>query len=71
MQVTMSNLFLVSSYFSYFYKFDTRDWNAVYKHTARKDLKFKAGYDTSADGGLKWACVWVCFNITIFTLVFL
>ncbi|XP_078172334.1 chloroplast outer envelope protein 37 isoform X2 [Carex rostrata] len=51
--------FSPSDKLSYFYNFDTRDWNAVYKHTARKDLKFKAGYDTSTDGGLKWACVWV------------
>jgi hypothetical protein len=57
----MSNLFFFPFDFSYLYHFDTNDWSAVYKHTARKDLKFKAGYDSSVDGGLKWACVWVCW----------
>lgn len=58
-------LFFFTCDFSYLYYFNTNDWSAVYKHTARKDLKFKAGYDSSVDGGLKWACVWVCLAFTV------
>ncbi|CAI9762927.1 unnamed protein product [Fraxinus pennsylvanica] len=42
---------------SYWYYFDSNNWSAVYKHTAGKDYKFKAGYDS--DVRLGWASLWV------------
>nr|GMD67720.1 outer envelope pore protein 37, chloroplastic [Ipomoea batatas] len=42
---------------SYWYNFDSNDWSAVYKHTAGKDYKFKAGYDSEVRLG--WASLWV------------
>jgi hypothetical protein len=62
--------FSFSCDFSYLYHFDTNDWSAVYKHKARKDLKLKAGYDSSVDGGLKWAGVWVCCFSLFLSLLF-
>ncbi|XP_022880526.1 outer envelope pore protein 37, chloroplastic-like [Olea europaea var. sylvestris] len=42
---------------SYWYCFDSNNWSAVYKHTAGKDYKFKAGYDSEVRLG--WASLWV------------
>ncbi|KNA09627.1 hypothetical protein SOVF_151870 [Spinacia oleracea] len=42
---------------SYWYDFDTNYWSTAYKHTAGKDYKFKAGYDSEVRLG--WASLWV------------
>ncbi|KAK9664951.1 hypothetical protein RND81_14G079500 [Saponaria officinalis] len=42
---------------SYWYNFDSNYWSTVYKHTAGKDYKFKAGYDSEIR--LSWASLWV------------
>ncbi|XP_047319212.1 outer envelope pore protein 37, chloroplastic-like [Impatiens glandulifera] len=42
---------------SYWYNFNSNYWSLVYKNTASKDCKFKAGYDSEVRLG--WASVWV------------
>lgn len=49
--------FSPSDKLSYWYHFDSDEWSAVYKHTVRKNLKFKAGYDSEVRLG--WASLWV------------
>ncbi|KAJ4906500.1 hypothetical protein Rs2_10158 [Raphanus sativus] len=49
--------FSPSDKLSYWYKFDSNMWSAVYKRTYGKDYKFKAGYDS--DVRLGWASLWV------------
>ncbi|KAG2309602.1 hypothetical protein Bca52824_029350 [Brassica carinata] len=49
--------FSPSDKLSYWYKFDSNMWSAVYKRTYGKDYKFKAGYDSEVRLG--WASLWV------------
>ncbi|XP_073004434.1 outer envelope pore protein 37, chloroplastic isoform X1 [Typha latifolia] len=49
--------FSPSDKMSYWYHFDSNNWNAVYKHTVGKDIKLKAGYDSAVQLG--WASIWV------------
>ncbi|GMJ06349.1 chloroplast outer envelope protein 37, ARABIDOPSIS CHLOROPLAST OUTER ENVELOPE PROTEIN 37 [Hibiscus trionum] len=42
---------------SYWYKLDSNNWSAVYKHKYEKYFKFRAGYDSQ--GRLGWASIWV------------
>ncbi|KAE8708605.1 Outer envelope pore protein 37 [Hibiscus syriacus] len=42
---------------SYWYKLDTNNWSAVYKHKYEKYIKFRAGYDSDFRRG--WASIWV------------
>ncbi|KAK8484417.1 hypothetical protein V6N11_001674 [Hibiscus sabdariffa] len=42
---------------SYWYKLDSNNWSAVYKHKYEKNFKFRAGYDSQVRLG--WASIWV------------
>ncbi|XP_020246452.1 outer envelope pore protein 37, chloroplastic isoform X1 [Asparagus officinalis] len=55
--IAFKRRFSPSDKLSYWYHFDSNAWSTVYKHTYRKDLKFKAGYDSEVRLG--WASLWV------------
>ncbi|KAG2315680.1 hypothetical protein Bca52824_018802 [Brassica carinata] len=56
--------FIPSDKLSYWYKFDSNMWSAVYKRTYGKYYKFKAGYDSEVRLG--WASLWIKYQTLVF-----